>query len=70
MAKYLTDLIKVEEMGVAVGGSRSAAEEYVSISWGDEFELGLDVDGGFEVVDETGEVVGYIFLVPKEVSAL
>jgi hypothetical protein len=66
--KYLVDLVKVEEMGVTTGGNRTRVEEYVQIAWGDEFELGLEVEEicGYEVVDTVGEVVGYIFLAPME----
>jgi hypothetical protein len=64
--KYLVDLIDISDMGVVNGGNRGPVEEFVKLANGDEFELGLEVDGGYEVVDEVGDVTGYIFLVPVD----
>jgi hypothetical protein len=66
MGKVLVDLIDVSDMGVNHGGDRRSVEEYVKLVRGDDFEIGLEVPGGYEVVDSTGVVVAYLFLVSED----
>lgn len=66
--KFLVDLIDISDMGVVRSDSREEVESYVKDSRGDDYELGLEVDGGYEVVDSTGEVVAFIFLVAEDVA--
>lgn len=64
--KYLVDLIDISDMGVVRSATREEVEGYVRDSRGSDYDLGLEVDGGYEVVDSTGEVVAFIFLVSEE----
>lgn len=63
MTRKLVDAIDTKDMGVINDSAKSALSDYVRMTWGNEYDLGMDVEvEGREVVDSTGEVVGYIFL--------
>jgi hypothetical protein len=67
--RHLVNVVYTSDMGVTVSGETDKIEEYLDCWGGGDYSLGFQVEmKGVEVVDETGEVVGYIISTPLGAS--